>query len=74
MLHKINSRDACFIERKLNELINGAQNLDIKKLMGTNYPTYRLRVGYYRVLYEVYEQEIIVKVIRIGQRKDIYKK
>ena len=74
ILLKINSNDAHAIGKKLKDLISGAQNLDIKKLISTKYPTYRLRVGCYRVLYEIHKQEIIIKVIRIAHRKEIYKK
>lgn len=33
---------------------------------------YRIRVGVYRVLYTVNDEEITVEVIAIGHRKDIY--
>lgn len=35
---------------------------------------YRLRVGDYRIIYEVHNQELLVQVIRVGHRKDVYKK
>jgi mRNA interferase RelE/StbE len=34
----------------------------------------RLRVGSYRVIYEVNEHEVFVLIIEIGHRKDIYEK
>lgn len=33
---------------------------------------YRIRVGNYRVLYSVKESEIVVYILRIGDRKEIY--
>jgi mRNA interferase RelE/StbE len=33
----------------------------------------RLRVGRYRVIYEVVEAELVVLVIRVGHRKDVYR-
>ena len=60
------------IQKKLQALVAGAHNLDVKKLAGRRYPTYRLRVGSYRVLYEVYEKEIVVRVIRVAHRKEAY--
>ncbi|MGI9027795.1 MAG: type II toxin-antitoxin system RelE family toxin [Candidatus Saccharimonadales bacterium] len=36
-------------------------------------PGYRLRIGNYRVLYEVYRHELIIQVIRIGHRKEVYR-
>lgn len=32
----------------------------------------RLRVGRYRVVYEVLPKELAVLVVRVGQRKDVY--
>ena len=46
--------------------------LDIKKLQW--YETrYRLRVGKYRILFEKYEDKLIILVIDIWSRGDIYK-
>lgn len=60
------------IESKLEDLINGDQNLDIKKLQAYKEPTYRLRVGDMRVLYAVWHQKVIIYVIDIGHRREIY--
>ena len=34
---------------------------------------YRVRVGQYRVVYEILEDRVIVIVLKVGHRKDIYK-
>ena len=31
---------------------------------------YRLRVNFYRVIYKILKQEVVVSVIKIGKRKD----
>lgn len=41
-----------------------------KKLRGRD--GYRIRIGNYRVIYDIYDKELIVDVIAIGHRKDIY--
>ena len=33
----------------------------------------RLRMGAYRIIYEVVEDELVVLVVRIGHRKDVYR-
>lgn len=43
-----------------------------KKLSGFE-STFRLRVGEYRIIYEVQKKEVIVTVLKIGNRKDIYR-
>jgi len=42
------------------------------KLAGTKEDYYRLRVGNYRVVYEKKEKELIILIIRIGHRREIY--
>jgi len=41
-----------------------------KKLKGRD--AYRIRVGDYRVIYEIFDNTLIVSVIDVGDRKDIY--
>ncbi len=41
----------------------------VKKLSGRD--AWRIRVGKYRVIYEVHDDKLIILVISIGQRKDI---
>lgn len=41
-----------------------------KKLKGRE--AYRIRTGDYRIIYSVFDDELIVDVITLGHRKDIY--
>jgi mRNA interferase RelE/StbE len=34
---------------------------------------YRLRVGDYRVIYEVIDQELVILVVGVGHRREIYR-
>jgi len=43
----------------------------VKKLVGD--PAYRLRVGDYRVLLDIDKNRLLILVIKIGNRKNIYK-
>jgi mRNA interferase RelE/StbE len=36
--------------------------------------TYRVRVGDYRIVYEVLDDRLIVHVVRIGHRRDVYRR
>ena len=45
---------------------------NIKKLTGTKEDYYRLRIGSYRVIYEKRDKELIILIIRIGHRREIY--
>ena len=44
-----------------------------RKLKGEE-DVYRVRQGNYRIIYEVIDKKLIVLVLKIGHRKDIYKK
>jgi mRNA interferase RelE/StbE len=34
---------------------------------------WRIRVGDYRVVYEIHDEQLLVLVVRIGHRKDVYR-
>ena len=36
--------------------------------------TYRIRVGDYRVLYEIHDDRLLVLVLHAGHRRDVYRK
>jgi mRNA interferase RelE/StbE len=45
---------------------------DIRKLAG--YPDrYRLRVGDYRVIYEIADEQLIILVVGVGHRREAYR-
>jgi len=72
-LLKINSKTVdkfyAAFEQLANEL--NQTDLDIKKLEGRE--GYRLRIGAYRALYRVLNDELIIDVFKIGSRGDVYK-
>ena len=45
---------------------------NIKKLSGTKEDFYILRVGNYRVIFKKEEKQLIIIIVRIGHRKEIY--
>ncbi len=46
------------------------ESCDIRKLVGMQ--SYRMRVGEYRVIFEMREKELVVLVLKTGNRKNIY--
>jgi mRNA interferase RelE/StbE len=42
-----------------------------KKLSGR--PAWRIRIGDYRVIYEIHDQELVIVVVTLGNRKDVYR-
>jgi mRNA interferase RelE/StbE len=47
-----------------------APNNNVRRL--TNHPGYRLRVGDWRVAYLVHEQALLIAVVRIAPRGEVY--
>jgi mRNA interferase RelE/StbE len=43
----------------------------VRKLVGAEH-TYRIRVGDYHVIYSVMASVLIIEIIRVGHRRDIY--
>ena len=43
------------------------------KLSGSE-RSYRIRLGDYRILYDVFSGRLLIEVVKIGHRKDVYRK
>jgi mRNA interferase RelE/StbE len=60
------------IRRKLDILAQDPfANAQVKAMKGDG-GAYRLRVGDYRIIYAMENAKLIVTIIRIGHRKDVY--
>ena len=44
----------------------------VKTLVGSEF-RYRIRIGDYRVVYEVFENRLIIEIVRVRHRKDVYR-
>lgn len=62
------------ITKKLDDLVLGKENLDIKVMIDTDQKEYRLRIGDYRVIFKENKNEIIIIVVDVGHRKEVYKR
>lgn len=63
-----------FILDEIEKLKSGIdENENIIKLKGNN-PYYRFRISDYRVIFEKFEDKLVILVVKVGHRKDIYKK
>jgi len=56
---------------KLDQLAEDPHPPGAEKLDGE--PGYRVRVGDYRVVYDILHEEVTVLVIRIGHRREVYR-
>ncbi|MBC6429731.1 type II toxin-antitoxin system RelE/ParE family toxin [Nostoc sp. HG1] len=60
------------INEKILDLAENPRPSGVVKLENTE-NQYRIRVGNYRVLYEIQDDVLIVKVVRVGHRRDVYR-
>ena len=44
----------------------------VKKLHGSE-STYRIRIGDYRVIYELFTNRLVIEIVRVRHRKDVYR-
>jgi mRNA interferase RelE/StbE len=56
---------------RLRALESNPRPADVKKLKGR--PAWRVRVGDYRIIYEIHDRELVVIVITIGHRREVYR-
>lgn len=69
-LDKLPDSIALQIIEAVQDLENDPRPLGHKKLKGRN--GYRIRTGNYRIIYEIFDSELIIDVITLGHRKDVY--
>ena len=61
------------IAARIDQLADNPRPPGVEKLSGEQ-DYYRVRVGDYRIVYEVKENVLLVLVIRIGHRREIYQR
>ena len=71
-LRKIEHKNQSNIFNKIKELSANPYPNSSSKLVETD-SCYRLRVGNYRIIYQVDENILSILIIRIRHRKDVYK-
>jgi len=78
-LKKLSSRDATFLRRKLDSFVYPQLRAapfwgnNIKKLQGYTPETWRYRVGKFRVFYIVDQEEQVLYILTVDDRKDAYR-
>ena len=71
-LKKIPKADRKRIIDKIDSLIDNSPNPDTTKMKGNN-PFHKIRAGDYRIIYEIQEDVLVILIVKIGHRKDVYR-
>ena len=68
---KLNPPDYGPVTMKISELRDNPRPVGCRKLRDVQ--GWRIRVGHYRVVYEIDDSKKIVTVLKVAHRKDIYR-
>ncbi|WGV26103.1 type II toxin-antitoxin system RelE family toxin [Halotia branconii] len=71
-LNKLPSNIKERIDARILDLAIEPRPDKVKKIKG-NENSYRIRVGDYRIIYEIYDDILLISVVRVGHRSKIYK-
>ena len=58
------------IVNKIQTLSDDPRPNGCKKLSGDE--KYRIRIGVYRVLYSIMDEKLVIYIVKVGHRKEIY--
>ena len=61
------------LKTRIDALSENPRPRGVEKLKGED-DLYRIRVGNYRVIYQVKDKALIVLIVKIGDRKEVYQR
>ena len=70
-IQSLPQQDLKRVVAKIQLLATNPRMPDSKKL--TSQEQYRVRVGQYRILYEIHDDILIIMVVRVAHRKEAYR-
>lgn len=71
-LKKVPKPDRRRIRNQIDTLMESVPDPEVTKMKGNN-PFHRIRVGDYRIVYEIDEEKSVILVLKIGHRKEVYR-
>ena len=72
-LKRLPKQELIKIKGKIDNLAEQLPNPNITKLKGNN-SFHRVRSGSYRIVYEINNNKLVILVVKVGHRKDVYKR
>ena len=71
-LERLDDQVLCRVDEAILKLAENPRPHGAKKLSGV--PLYRIRVGIFRIVFEVNAAQHLVTVVTIGHRREVYRK
>jgi mRNA interferase RelE/StbE len=72
-LRRLPKKDLRKIKNKIDHLSENLPDPAMTKMKGNN-PFHKVRSGDYRIVYQILEDRLVILVVKVGHRKDVYKK
>lgn len=72
-LKSVSAKDIKRIKSAIQDLSTNPRPDGCTKLKGDKRDYYRIRVGNYRVVYSINDDILLIVVVRVGHRREIYK-
>ena len=72
-IERLSKRDKQAIIEKIEELAKEPRPFGVKPLKGEYAGYHRVRVGNYRIVYEIMDKKLVILILKIADRKDVYK-
>ena len=73
VLKKLPKQDRRRIRDKIDNFAENLPDPITTKMKGDN-PFHRVRVGDYRIIYEIQEDTLVILVLKMGHRKEVYRR
>jgi mRNA interferase RelE/StbE len=71
-LKRFPKKDLVRIKKKIEELGQNLPEPNTTRMKGNN-SFHKIRTGDYRIIYEIHDDRVVILIVKIGHRKDIYK-
>jgi len=71
-LKRFPKKDLVRIKKKIEEFGQNLPEPNTTKMKGNN-SFHKIRTGDYRIIYEIHDDRVVILIVKVGHRKDVYK-
>ena len=72
-MKRLPKKELLRIKKKIDDLAENLPDPAATKMKGNN-TFHKIRAGKYRIVYEIHEDRLVILVVKVGHRKDVYKR
>ena len=72
-LKRLPKKDLRRIKKRIDDLAENLPDPAATKMKGNN-SFHKVRSGDYRVIYEIHDDRLVILVVKVGHRKEVYKR